>query len=141
MRIKINYDRVAYRIRESRKIIEVIEKVIRCEKRTTGDLYFIITGDRQLKSINKEFLGRNTLTDVIAFDYSTGRKVSGEIYISAETARRNAVNYKVSLRNEMLRVMIHGTLHLCGYKDDTEEQRSEMRRNEDKWLKKIYKSK
>lgn len=141
MSIRIYYDNTAYRLRQSRKIIRVIEKVIRFEKKTTGDLYFIMTDDDQLLSVNKEFLQKNTLTDVIAFDYGKNKTVAGEIYISVDTVRRNANNYKVSLRNELIRVMIHGTLHLCGYKDSSERQKTEMRRNEDKWIESIYGSK
>jgi rRNA maturation RNase YbeY len=70
----------------------------------------------------------------MAFDYSDGKKIKGEIYISIDTVKYNANNYKVSLNSEILRVMIHGTLHLCGYEDGTEKLKNEMRKKENKWL-------
>lgn len=100
-----------------------------------GDLNFIFTNNKSIKEINLEFLKHNRYTDVIAFDYSDDKIINGEIYISVETVRGNATNYKVSLEDEMLRVMIHGTLHLCGYKDKLSGQRSRMRDMENKWLK------
>ncbi len=135
MKIKVFYDNINYRIRKSKEALKLIEKVIRKENKIPGDLYFIITTDKELLKINNEFLGRNTLTDIIAFDYSEKNTVSGEIYISEETVKRNSLNYKVSLRNEIIRVMIHGTLHLCGYDDRKEKERKRMKAKENEWLK------
>lgn len=134
MSIIVFYDSIKYRLKESRKIIKIIEKVILKESKIPGGLYFIITNDKKLLRINREFLKRNSLTDVIAFDYSEGKNVKGEIYISKETVKRNAYNYKVSLGDEMLRVMIHGTLHICGYNDKSKEEKSIMRKKEDEWI-------
>lgn len=135
MSIKIYYDNVNYKLRESGKVIEIINKVIRSEKKLTGDLNFIFIEDKTIKAINKEFLEHNYFTDVIAFDYKSGRIINGEVYISIDTVRKNANNYKVSLKAEVLRVMIHGILHLCGYDDKTEKERSKMKGKEDSWLK------
>ncbi len=137
MKIKIFYDGLEYRLRNSKNCLKLIEKVIRSEKRIPGDLSFIITTDEKLVEINREFLDHDYFTDVIAFNNNNGKLVNGEVYISLETIKRNAYNYKVSLKNELLRVMIHGTLHLCGYTDSNLREKGVMRREEDKWLDKM----
>lgn len=135
MKIRIYYDDTGYRLKDSRKSLEFMKKVIRGERKSPGDLSFIMTNDKRLVEINKEFLKRNNYTDVIAFDYSVNNIVNGEIYISIDTVKRNALNYKVSLRKEVIRVMIHGILHLCGYKDKKNVEKIIMRSREEKWLK------
>lgn len=137
MKIKIFYDETNYRLRESKKCLGFIEKVIRSEKRLAGDLSFIITSDNNILEINRRFLNHDYYTDVIAFGYNEGRKVNGEIYISLDTVKFNASNYKVSLRNELLRTMIHGTLHLCGYDDKKRTDKVLMKKQEDKYLTEI----
>ena len=134
MSIKVFYDNIKYRLNKSRNTIKIIEKVIIGESRIPGDLYFIITNDENLLKINKEFLKRDTITDVIAFDYGFKMTINGEVYISKDAVKRNADNYKVSLRKEMLRVMIHGTLHLCGYDDKSKKEKELMRMKEDELL-------
>ena len=137
MKIRIFYDDINHRIRRSKEVLKLIEKVIRNKNKTPGDLYFIITTDERLTEINREFLKKDTLTDVIAFDYSERNCIKGEVYISKDTVKRNGHNYKVSLRTEMVRVMIHGTLHLCGYKDRNEADRGIMKEEEDFWIMKL----
>jgi rRNA maturation RNase YbeY len=90
--------------------------------------------DKSLIRINREFLKHNYFTDVIAFNYGDENSIDGEIYLSIETIKENALNYKVSLKEEVLRVMIHGTLHLCGFNDSTEEERNEMKAMEERWI-------
>jgi probable rRNA maturation factor len=134
---KIYYDLTRFRLKESRSVLNMIEKVIRKENKIPGDLNFIITADEPIRAINKEFLGHDYYTDVIAFDESEGNKVNGEIYISIDTVKRNAVVYKVNLREELIRVMIHGTLHLCGYDDKTEVERDIMISKGENWIVKL----
>lgn len=134
MSIKIFYDNTKYKYPGWRETEKLLEKVIRNEKMVSGDLSFIITTDTILKKLNIEFLNHNYNTDVISFDYSVGRKVNGEIYISKDTVKRNAYNYRVSLKEEMLRVMIHGILHLTGYNDKTVTEKAVMKKMEDRWL-------
>lgn len=134
MSIRVFYDETEYRLDGWRKIVKHIDEVIKDERKLSGDLNFIFTNDKTLRNINVQFLEHDYNTDVIAFDYNEGDLIKGEIYISIETVTRNAHNYKVSLRNEILRVIIHGVLHLVGYDDKTDEQRDEMKRMEDKLL-------
>jgi rRNA maturation RNase YbeY len=100
----------------------------------SGDLSIIITTDENLKNINIEFLNHYYYTDVITFNYSKEKQLIGEIYISRERVKENANNYNVSLNDEMLRVMIHGVLHLTGYDDKTNDQKRVMRAMEEIWL-------
>ena len=137
MKIRIFYDEITYRLKDSKNCLKLIEKVIRNEKKLPGDLYFIITTDNRLIEINREFLKHDYFTDVIAFNNNDNKIVNGEIYISLDTVKKNANNYKVSLRNEMIRVMIHGTLHLFGYTDSNSKEKEVMRKIEDRWLLKL----
>jgi probable rRNA maturation factor len=133
--IRIFYDDVCFRLKGWRKAGKIIEKIIEKERKTPGDLNFIITRDESLRKINVQFLEHDYDTDVITFDYCSGVIVNGEIYISIETVKKNAFIYKTGINTELLRVMIHGVLHLAGYDDKTKKQKAEIRGVEDYWLK------
>lgn len=137
LKIRFYYDDVKFRIRGVRKIIKLLEKVIRKEIGLSGDLNFIITTDINVRKINKEFLNHDYLTDVISFNYEYGKRLNGEVYVSIETVKINAHNYKVSLKDELLRVLIHGTLHICGYSDTTKAEKREMSVMENFWMRKL----
>ena len=137
LNIRFYYDNVKYRIRGVKEITRLLKKVIRKEKRLSGDLNFIITTDKSLKNINREFMNSDYFTDVISFNYESGTMLDGEVYISLGTVRKNAHNYKVSLRNELIRVVIHGTLHICGYEDKTKREKLRMKKREDFWMNKL----
>ncbi len=137
MSIRFYFDEVNERLEKPGNVKRLIEKVIRNEDRIPGDLSFVFTGDKYLVEINNEFLKRDYLTDVIAFDYSKGNELNGEIYISIETVKRNSINYGVSLKEEIVRVMIHGVLHMCGYDDKTKGEKERMTEMENNWLEKL----
>ena len=126
MSIRIYYDQIKFRIRKLKEIKRFLDKVIRDEGRVPGDLLFILSDDDSVLNINREFLKHDSYTDVIAFDDSVGEIVSGEIYISIDTVRKNAREYGCSIMEETVRVMIHGLLHLCGYDDIHEKDRKIM---------------
>lgn len=134
MRIRIFYDGVKYRLPRWRKAVKLFEKVIKNENMVLGDLSFIITNDDSIRKINVEFLNHDYNTDVITFNYNEGVEINGEIYISSDTVKINSYNYNVSLNQEMLRVMIHGLLHLIGYNDKTEGEKKVMQGMEERWL-------
>ena len=94
--------------------------------------------DDELLEMNKRFLSHDYFTDVITFDYSRGRKISGELFISKERVAENASRENVSFELESDRVIAHGVLHLLGFKDQTEKEQQEMRLKEDKFLNELY---
>jgi probable rRNA maturation factor len=134
LNIRIFYDDTPFRIKSWKKTKALIEKVISGEGKTLGGLNFILTTDKVLKEINIEFLKHNYNTDVISFNYGDEDFITGEVYVGIETVKNNAKNYKVSCRNELLRVLIHGTLHICGHTDGSPDEKIEMRKREDFWL-------
>lgn len=101
-----------------------------------GDINIIFCNPEYLLEINKRFLNHDYYTDVITFPYSepNGKKIHGDVFIDVETVRQNAVIYKQSFSDEILRVIIHGILHLAGEDDTTTEQRDKMRNAEDRAL-------
>lgn len=111
-----------------------IKSAIENEKRITGMLNFIFTSDQHLLSINQSYLNHDTYTDIITFDYCEDNNVSGDIYISVERISENAETFKNSFRDELHRVIIHGTMHLCGYADKAPADKALMTEKEDYYL-------
>jgi rRNA maturation RNase YbeY len=114
---------------------EVVRDIFKKEKTKLEQLQYIFCSDDYLLEINKQHLKHNYYTDIITFDLSEKpNSVIGEIYISVDRVRDNAQNYEVSFKQELLRVIFHGALHLCGLKDKTEKDQVLMRKAEDKYL-------
>jgi len=132
--IKVFYDNTDFRLRGSRKVIRIIDKVIRKEDMVSGDLSFIFTDDETLREINVKFLNHDYFTDVITFNYNRDNEVNGEIYLSLDRIRENSTEYEVSFKDEVLRVMIHGVLHLTGYDDKDDREKERMRAMENLWI-------
>jgi rRNA maturation RNase YbeY len=128
-------EEVSYNLKQKRKIREWIIKSVENEDFTIGVLNYILTNDNVLVQLNKEYLRHFTLTDIITFDLSENQgELSGDIYISVDRARENAREFKVTLNNEISRLMIHGVLHLMGYKDKSKDERELMRAKEEFYL-------
>lgn len=134
MKIEFHYDIEGFRLKKSRKIKRIILKIITDSGKKPGTVEVIFTTDRKVLEINREFLDHDYLTDIITFDYCEGKVINGEIYISTERVRENAGSLHVTLKSEISRVIFHGFLHLCGYKDGSEQERSEMTEREEMYL-------
>ncbi len=114
-----------------------IEKTIQSEKNKAGEISFIFCSDNYLLNINKEFLNHDYFTDVITFDYVVEDEISGDIFISVDRIKENAAEFKVSFEDELNRIMIHGVLHLLGYKDKVVEDKQMMTDKENEYLSKL----
>ena len=108
-----------------------ISIVIQSENKSVGELNYIFCDDKYLHKINVDYLKHDTLTDIISFDYTEGNSISGDVFISIERVKENAADFKVDFHVELLRVMVHGVLHYCGYKDKSYSDELLMRRKED----------
>ena len=102
----------------------------------TGDIAYIFCSDERILEINKQYLNHDYYTDIITFDYSENNIITGDIFISLDTVKSNAVEFKVSFEQELKRILIHGILHLCGQNDNTPELRLQMIEKENLALKK-----
>ena len=128
--ISFNYE-TDFELLDEAKYEEWIGEIIDSEDKTEGEINYIFCDDEYLLQKNIEFLDHDTLTDIISFDYTMGSLISGDIFISVERVKDNAADFKVSFEEELRRVMAHGVLHYCGYKDKTEEDSVLMRAKED----------
>ncbi len=108
-----------------------LEAVIASEKKKLGEINYIFCDDEYLHKINLEYLSHDTLTDIISFDYSVGSELNGDIFISVERVLENASDFNTEFNDELKRVLVHGILHYCGFKDKSEEDEQLMRSKED----------
>lgn len=128
-------EEVRYSLRQKRNIRSWIIQTADNEDHKVGILNYILTNDDILVQLNKEYLRHFTLTDIITFNLSESDELlTGDIYISVDRARENAKKFKDSLSNEIKRLMIHGVLHLIGYKDKSQSERDLMRAKEEYYL-------
>ena len=119
-----------FNLQNEAKTTTWIESVVVSEGFVIGEINYIFCDDLYLNHINKEFLKHDFFTDIISFDYSLGKQINGDIYISIDRVLDNAEKYNVTFENELRRVMIHGVLHYMGYKDKTTEEKKVMRLKE-----------
>ncbi|KFF19527.1 rRNA maturation RNase YbeY [Flavobacterium hydatis] len=108
-----------------------LSAVILSENKKEGEISYIFCDDDYLHKINVEYLNHDTLTDIISFDYTVGNELNGDIFVSVERVRDNALDFNVPFENELKRVLAHGILHYCGYKDKSDTEAALMRFKEE----------
>ena len=128
------YSETDFKIEDTNALSHWISEIILHENHELGDLTYVFCDDDYLHKLNLQFLNHDTLTDIISFDNSLGKQIHGEIYISVERVKENARTYQVAFLEELHRVIIHGVLHFCGYKDKTKKQQETMSRKENEAL-------
>ncbi|SIQ07602.1 rRNA maturation RNase YbeY [Chryseobacterium sp. RU37D] len=111
-----------------------LEDIIISEQKKLGEINYIFCDDEYLLKVNQDYLQHDYYTDIITFDYVKGRTISGEIFVSLQRISDNASTLSKDYEEELRRVLAHGILHLCGYKDKTEEEEQLMRSKEDEYL-------
>ena len=131
--INFNYES-DFELSNENDVAEWLSRVLLSENKTEGEINYIFCDDEYLLEINNQHLGHDTLTDIISFDYSLGNEISGDIFISTERVLDNSKDYNTTFENELNRVMVHGILHYCGYKDKTENDEFLMRSKEEEKL-------
>jgi rRNA maturation RNase YbeY len=128
------YSETDFKIEDTKALSHWISEIILHENHELGDLTYVFCDDAYLHKLNLQFLNHDTLTDIISFDNSLGKQIHGEIYISVERVKENARTYQVAFLEELHRVIIHGVLHFCGYKDKTKKQQETMSSKENEAL-------
>lgn len=123
-----------FEISNQSAVSDWLTAIISQENYNEGEVSIVFCDDAFLHNLNVEFLKHDTLTDVISFDYSIGKEIHGEIFISIERVRENAIEFNQSFDTELSRVMAHGVLHYCGYKDKSKSDAALMRTKEDFYL-------
>ena len=114
-----------------------LDSVARKEGKILGEINIIFCSDEYLLKMNKQYLNHDYYTDVITFDYSDDQIISGDIFISVDRVKDNAQTYNQTFETELNRVIVHGILHLIGYKDKTDAEQKLMRQKEDYYLQKL----
>ena len=131
--INFNYES-DFNLADENSISEWLTNVLVSEGKSEGEINYIFCDDEYLHKLNVEYLDHDTLTDVISFDYTMGNEISGDCFISVERVVDNANDFNVGFDEELKRVIVHGLLHYCGYKDKVEKDEALMRTKEDEKL-------
>jgi probable rRNA maturation factor len=135
--ISFNYEN-DFELQNEDQISTWISKVILSENKKEGDINYIFCDDEYLLNLNEQYLDHDTLTDIISFDYSVGNELHGDIFISVERVQDNATDFNVTFDEELKRVLVHGILHYCGYKDKSESEEQVMRQKEEEKMKMFH---
>ena len=128
--INFNYEN-EFTLENEEAIAKWLSDVIVSENKKEGEINYIFCDDEYLHKINLEYLNHDTLTDIISFDYTVGNELHGDVFVSVERVQDNAIDFNVPFEVELRRVLVHGILHYCGYKDKGEKEELMMRAKED----------
>ncbi len=128
--INYNYE-CDFRLEDEQVFSDWITRVIESENKSTGEIAYIFCDDDYLLEINQQYLDHDTLTDIISFDYTENNIISGDIFISVDRVQDNADDFDTPFEEELKRVMVHGILHYCGYKDKSSNEQALMRNKEE----------
>jgi len=137
--INFNYE-IDFELDSEEQIAKWITDTISSEEYKIEEINYVFCDDAYLHKLNVEFLNHDTLTDIISFDYTIGKILQGDIFISVERVKDNAKDFEATFEEELHRVIIHGILHYCGYKDKTEEDAKVMREKENHYLQLLLKN-
>jgi len=129
-----NSDSKSFSLKEKKKIKDFLNLIPQSENRAISRIHIIFMNDEELLSINEEFLKHNFYTDIITFEYKAKDRITAELYISYDRIRENSLTFKIPVFDETLRIMIHGVLHLCGYKDKKSSDKKLMTTKENEYL-------
>ncbi|MDQ8011211.1 MAG: rRNA maturation RNase YbeY [Flavobacterium nitrogenifigens] len=135
--INFNYE-TDFTLGDEQAFSDWLSAVIVSEGKNEGEINYIFCDDEYLHKINVEYLDHDTLTDIISFDYTVGNELNGDIFVSVERVADNAKDFNVSFAEELKRVLSHGILHYCGYKDKSEEEAQLMRQKEEEKMKMFH---
>lgn len=135
--ISFNYE-TDFEIADENAYEKWISRIIASEEKKEGDINYIFCDDEYLLEINQKYLDHDTLTDIISFDYSVGNELHGDIFISIVRVKDNADDFSVDFETELKRVMAHGILHYCGYKDKSEADEVVMRTKEEEKMRMFH---
>ena len=122
-------------VRGKKAVSSWLKRIVESHEKSLGEVCVVACSDKHLLGVNKERLNHDYYTDIITFDYTSGNEVSGDLMISFERVKENAIDCGVDFQDELKRVMVHGCLHLCGFSDKTPKDKQIMRQEENKALK------
>lgn len=131
--INFNFETILH-LEEEKRLKEWIAEAVAAEEFLVGEINYVFCTDEYLHKINFQYLNHDTYTDIISFDYRVGKQLHGDIFISVDRVRENATKFEVDFNSELLRVLIHGILHFCGYKDKLDNEVNAMRAKEDYYV-------
>ena len=124
----------SFTLKNKRKIKNWLKDTVVNEKKKVGEINYIFCSKEYLKKMNNDYLTKNYETDVISFDFSNDNKISGDIYISSETVKKNSIIFNVGFNSELKRVIVHGLLHLLNYNDKSKQEQKIMREKENFYI-------